>query len=68
MGCNGLQWRNFGELHPPSKKIALKGGLQVAVTVEFLENYPLIKIATHEWAAMDCNEKNFEELPLTNFE
>ena len=41
--------------------------LQWTASRGLLRNY-LTKTATYEWAAMDCNERNFEELPLTKIE
>ena len=65
MDCNG---RTFEELPPPPEKNCFeREGCNLRKGRAF-EELPLIKIATYGWAAMDCNEKNFEALPLTNIE
>ena len=64
MDCNG---RPFEE-SPPTKKTALKDRAAICGNGRIFGELPPIKIATYEWAAVDFNEKNFEELPLTKIE
>ena len=68
MGCNGLQWDEFCGITPPPQKNDLKERAAICGNGKLFGELPLIKIATYECAAMDCNEKNFEELSLTNIE
>ena len=64
MDCNGRTFEEF----PPNKKTALKDRAAICGNGRIFGELPLIKIATYEWSAVDCNEKYFEEIPLTNIE
>ena len=65
MDCNG---RTFEELPTTRQKNCFEREGCNLRNGRIFEELPIIKNATYQWAAMDCNEKNFEVLPLTNIE
>ena len=62
VGCNGLQWEKFEELHPPMTKIAMKEWAANSCNGRNFQELPPWLISPCKGAAMGCNGRNFQEL------
>ena len=63
---SGLPWAAMGGLfrnYHPWKKLPCICGLQCAEVGGLFRNYPLTEIAMYKWAAINCKERTFQELP-----